>query len=505
LGVRGAVSAQAADRRRPRALSSRRGGLSAVNLSAARLAGAALTALFTLALVFPTQANAQAQPSTITLDEAIAEATGEHPSIAQARAEHRAAEAERKQARAAFGPTLSAAAGVQLWNDEIVFSMGAGGEAAPQLPPPQTPYEEVVAGLFADSEPTVIRSQVTADISLTLTQPLGPLWSIYHGYKAAQIGEEAAEVQVDQATRDQAREAAVAYFQVLQAQAVLETAEQSVEQLEAQVEQIRALVDAGVVNRADMLRIEVALASARQQVIQATSRVRLARANLAVAIGLDPQEAVGAESVGQVSLPALEGTPEEAVDAAIAARPELRQLQLRIEQAQEGVEAQRGAYIPQLVALGQVAHAEGQGLTGSDTAFVGLSLNWNIWEWGADYYAVDAAEAGVVGLEATYVQSRRQVGLQVKMAWYDLQSAVEGYVVAQRAVAQAEEAFRVESVRAEAGQSTSTDLLDAEAALTEARNNRNNALYQALIQNTELIYATGRPVTADRLLGGGIQ
>lgn len=474
-------------------------------------AGAALAVLVAFVVGGPAVAAAQAPEgpaattvaTNVTLEEAIAEATGEHPNIARARADRRAAEAQRKQARANFGPTLSASAGIQFWNDEITFSTSPGGDQVPQLPPPQTPYEEIIAGLFTQSEPTVVRDQVTWDVALTISQPLGPLYSIYHGYRATEFAEEAAEEQVGQVSRDQAREAAVAYFRVLQAQAILETAQQSVEQLAAQVETVSVLVEAGATTPSQRMRIEVALAAAEQEVIQARSRVRLAQSNLAVALGRNAQERVGANAVDADTLPGVAGSPEDAVEAAVANRPELRQLELGIEAAESGVKAEEGTYIPQLVAVGQYSHTEGQGLAGTDTAFVGLSLDWTLWQWGARYYAVDEAEAQVVSLEATQEQTRRQIGLQAKMAWYDLESAVEAYGVAERAVAQAEEAYRVESVRYEAGKSTSTDLLDAQSALTEARNNRNNALYQALIQHTELIYATGRPVTADRLLRGG--
>lgn len=481
------------------------------------------------ALACPALASAQAPPSTpnpstpspstpdqrdpsqppvetgeqISLSEALAEATGQHPNIEQAKADLRAASAQRKQARAHFGPTLSASASAQLWDDEITFSAApGGGGSAPQLPPPQTPYEEVIAGLFANSEPTTIRSQFTWDVSLTISQPLGPLWSIYHGYKAAEYGEDAAQTQVDQATRDQARNAAVAYFRVLQARASLDTAMQSVEQLQAQVDRVRALVDAGAAKHADQLRIEVALASAKQQVSQTRAQLKLARSALAVAINRDPQHPVGASSIDGVDLPSLTGQPSDAVDEAIQARPELQQLELRKEQADEGVEVAKGEYIPQLIALGQYQHTEGQGLTGSNNAFVGLSLDWTIWSWGSRYYAIDEAQAQRVKLDSVYTQTRRQIGLQVKQAWYDLQSALEAYSVAQKAVEQAKEAYRVESVRYDAGESTPTDLLDAQSALTEAQNNRNAALYQALIKNAELIYSTGKPLTAGRLIEG---
>lgn len=413
----------------------------------------------------------------ISLAEALNQASGDHPGIEEARIEERIAETQLKQTRAGFGPTLNVAGTAQLWSDELAFDLGGG-------------------------PPMVMRSQFTWSASVTLTQPLTPLWQVYQGYKANEIGVEAAGVQVTQAQRDQVRDAAVSYFRVLQAAGALSTAEQSVERLEAQVKLLTALIEGGLSVPADKLRIEVALANSKQQVSQARASVRLSRAALAVAIGGSPQEPVGARPIPNIVLPEPGDEPGEVIDEAIEARPEIVQLKLRMEQLDRVVQVQRGAHLPQLVALGQYQHSEGQGLAGSDSAFVGLSLNWDVWKWGADKYTIDEAELQRLKLNSSYTAATRGITLQVQQAWYDLQSAVEGYEVSSQAVAQAEEAYRIESVRYEAGESTPTDLLDAQSALTEAQNNQNAAFYQTLIQNTELIYATGRPLTVDRLLGG---
>lgn len=444
---------------------------------------------------------------SISLQEALDVATGKHPNIEQARAGIKVAEAQRKIARAGFGPTLSAEATAQLWDSELAMDIGMGGGGnGPALPAPSTPYEELIAGMFAaPSEPTIIRAQFTWGASITLAQPLTPLWMVYHGHKAAVLGEEVAESQLDQAQRDLAHQAALSYFRLLQVEASLDTANQSVDRLNSQVEQLEALVAAGAAMKSDKLRLEVALAAAKQDVASLKGSIKVSRSALAVALGLNPAEPIGATPLDEVGLPPLSAEPDDAVEAALDARPELQQLKLQMQQADRAVKVKQGKYVPQVVAMAQYAHAEGQGLSGSDNAFIGLSASWDIWKWGADYYDVDMAQAQRLQLDSAYTQSRRQIGLQVRSAWYDVQSAAEGYAVSTQAVAQAEEAYRIETVRYEAGESTPTDLLAAQSELTEAQNNENNALYQTLIQNTEFIYATGSPLTVESLLGGDNQ
>ena len=450
-------------------------------------------------LLVPATSSAQ----SLSLEQALQEATGEHPSLEQAEQDRRIAENEKKNARTDFFPTLSASASAQYWNDEITFNTGGGGGGdIGQLPPPENPYQQIVADAFVDVEPTTIREQFTWDTTLTLSQPLTPLWSIAEAYRAAKLGEQSAEQKLTTAERQQAQEAAVGYFRVLQAKANLQTSTQSVEQLKAQAERVRALVEAGSAQRQEKLRIEVALANARQEVSRARSDLKMARSNLAVTLGRSPDAALSVQDLSSEGMPQMEGGLDKKLDTAMKSRPELRRLELERRRAETATDATRGQFLPQLVGLAQYQHTAGQGLTGQDTFFVGASLEWEFVQWGRRFHEVDTSQARRVKVESSLTQTRRQLRLQVRQAWYDLEASLESYRVSERAVEQAEEAYRVESARYEAGRSTPTELLDAQSALTEAKNNRNAARYETLINHTRLTYATGRPLTARDLLGG---
>lgn len=446
--------------------------------------------------------TASAQTNSISLTDAV-RAAESHPDVAAAQADVNAAEARRKQARSSFGPTLAASASLQVWNDDITASFGGAGGDAPMLPPPTTPYEEIVAGIAGSSSEITIREQVTWDTSVTLTQPITPLWTVYLGHEAAQIGESVAKSTVDQAHRDRGKDAAVTYFQALQAAAQLDTANQSVAQLEAQQERLADLVELGSVQPGEKLRIDVAVAAARQDVLRAEADLELARSSLAVAIGRDPTTAVTPDPIDAQKVPPIDASLEQWLTTARSERPELRQLRLQDEQVELNERVATAAYIPQLVALAQYSHTAGQGLTGSDTFFVGAALDWTIWEWGKKSYAVDEAEAQRVKLSAAQIQAERQITLQVKSAWLGARASRSALDVASAATRQAEEAYQVAEARFEAGASTPTDLLDAQAALTQARNNESAALYEALIRRAELVHAAGQELDEQTILDGG--
>ncbi|MEZ4461762.1 MAG: TolC family protein [bacterium] len=445
-------------------------------------------------LALPSLASAQA----LGLSDAIERAVRNHPDVAVASTDVDASQARESGSKSAWGPKLSAGADVQVWNEAQSFSFTGGGA---NLPAPTTPYEEVING-FLNSGPVTIRDQVTWSASLTLAQPLTPLWDVYLANQLTKSSTDVAQRQVTATQRRVQRDVVEAFLRVNQAKKQLATAQESVTQLEAQVARLTNLVELGAAQDADRLRIEVALAAAKQQAFRAEADLNLARAAFSVALGEEDGADLDAQvlDVGTLLPPAQ--SLQSMVDEAMTGREELRNLDDQVTQAELNVELKRSSYKPDVVALAQYQHTAGQGLAGSDTFFVGASLKWTIFEWGATSATVDEADATVLKVQISKTQAKRQIALQVRKAYYDYEASRKGFDVAAAAVSGAEEAFRVENERFEAGRSTPTDLLAAQTALTEARNNRDAAYYQGLVNRAELIWATGRVLSARNIVEG---
>jgi outer membrane protein len=76
--------------------------------------------------------------------------------------------------------------------------------------------------------------------------------------------------------------------------------------------------------------------------------------------------------------------------------------------------------------------------------------------------------------------------LQVKDAWLRCQENWKNIGVSRTAIARAEENFRIYQNRFNEQMSTTTDVLDAQTLLTQARSNYNNSLYDYLIARAML-------------------
>jgi len=84
--------------------------------------------------------------------------------------------------------------------------------------------------------------------------------------------------------------------------------------------------------------------------------------------------------------------------------------------------------------------------------------------------------------------------LQVRQAFLSIKEAEKRIDTSQVAVNQAQEDFRMSQVRYEAGVGTNLDVIDAELALTQAKTNYIQALYDYNTSKALLDQAMGVPV-----------
>jgi outer membrane protein len=104
---------------------------------------------------------------------------------------------------------------------------------------------------------------------------------------------------------------------------------------------------------------------------------------------------------------------------------------------------------------------------------------------------VSEAKIAQHGATETLQRLRDQVALEVKKAVLDLQEAEQKIRVADKAIAQATEHFRIAQERYLARITTSTEVIDAEALLTQAHANYVNAVYDHHLAAYALKRATG--------------
>ncbi len=454
-----------------------------------------LTVVLTLLCLRTTPALAQ---ETVTLQQALDAARHSNPALAQADSAIEGAQAKKNSARGAYGPTLSLDGSITVWNKETKMSLSGGGDSGfdlTQLPAPSTPYELLIYGLMQGmSAPMTVQEQVTSQVTLTLVQPITPLWSVYKGNQLAELGIDIAKIQKEQTERDVAFSVVTAYIGVLQAQAVHEAIRDSLERVREQLERMKKLKEKELVAPPDVLKVEVVLAQVEQAEVSLRNTVELARANLAVQMGWGIGRPVTPAPLPMTApiLPAA--SMEQLCTDAENQRIELRLVRSALGQVDLAREMIYQEFIPTVAVMGTLMHMEGSSFQQENSWFVGLNFSWPLWQWGSSYYKFDESSAARRQVEAGYRQARDYVWLEVRKNWLDISSALEEMRVAQRGIDQAEENYRMQKALFEQDYATTSDLLDAESALRQARSQYQVVFWKAVLAGAALSRATGRPV-----------
>jgi len=422
----------------------------------------------------------------LNLSKAVSQSLSTSAELRGATAAKAAEIARRKSVRGNFGPLLRFEFGLQIWDSELTASLG-------DLPIP---------GI--DVPPLSIRDQTTWNLSVSLIQPLTAMWTVYESYELTKLGVDVAELKKRVKVQNRAWKTAEAYLRVKQAEALMRVAANSIKQRQAQEARVRALESAGVIKRQDLLRAQLGVSSAKQNLAAAKRQRYLASAQLALFIGVPPSANLALEPLPPEWETARLNVPEPmASDAArkvaLNQRIELLEVEQRLLQASGNVQVAKSKMLPEVSFIASFLTAGGQELQGSEQFFVGLNLSWNAFDWGATYYQIDVARAGRVQAQAGLDQLREGIGLEVEAARTTMIGARDQLLLARKVIAVAEENFKLQQTRYEQKAATTFDVIEAETQLTKARIDVEMASFEYLVAWAALRRAMGTSPSA--LLG----
>lgn len=278
------------------------------------------------------------------------------------------------------------------------------------------------------------------------------------------------------------------FHDVQAAEANVRTATASVETVEAELAETRAQFDAGRALKSDVLSLEVRLAEAKDQRIQAENGRNLALAALANLLGGVPDdelELVFDESAGS----SLEFDYPQALAEAMEKRPELARARKLVEAAAMKVSSQKTSFLPSVDAEARVYWVDETMSYDADNTnwFAGVQLRWSLFEGGARLARTRRARFELHEMMQADRKAALAVQLDVRTACLAVEEARSRLGVASASVEQAAESLDLVRKQFEGGTATVTRYLEAELMLTKARVRETNARYdlKKAIANTE--------------------
>jgi outer membrane protein len=427
--------------------------------SPAPLAAAAALALFAAA-------PARGQ----TLQEALALAYSNNPTLLSARAALRAVDENVPQALAGWRPQVSIAS-TAGWTDSESRLRAAGRGAT-----------------VTETDRTTTANQ------LTITQPV-----FRGGRTVAQTRRAENQVLAQRArlfgTEQQVLQDSVnAYIAVIRDQELLRLEINNEQVLTEQLRATNERFRVGEITRTDVAQAESRLAAAKARRAQAEGNLQISRATFARQIGLAPQRLAAPQPLR----PPVR-TATEAAQLAAVNNPNVVAALFDEAAARDTVSLQVAQLLPQLSLQGQAFRNENSVQSGAllqGTQAV-LALTLPIYQGGAEYAAVRQARQQAVQQRAVVDDQRRQVAQQATQAFEQLQAS-RAQVEAQRAAIRASE-IALDGVQREAivGSRTTLDVLNAEQELLNNRTQLVQQLATVVSQSFVLASAVGRLTAQD--------
>lgn len=287
--------------------------------------------------------------------------------------------------------------------------------------------------------------------------------------------------------------AVTAYYQYLEAIKLAEVQSQSVKDYADHLKNVQQQFDAGIVAKLDVLTSNVSLANAKKASISADNARDLAEANLnnIMRIGMNTKLNPVDKDFPE---PDFDLTMDQAIAAAQKYRWELVQADYNVRVAKEELRVARSGYMPTVAVGGGYSWKEpGISKVDKDDWAAQATVSWKLWDGGATDAAIKKANEGIRIANEQLLQARESVELEVRQDYLNVLSYREQIRAAEASVAQAEEAYKIATVRYQSGVGINLDVLDAELQLNTARTNYITALYNYNIGLATLEHAMGIP------------
>lgn len=329
--------------------------------------------------------------------------------------------------------------------------------------------------------------------SLTASLPIFTGGKLKGTIKQAKANYQYNEVGVQRTYNEMRSTVTDGYFKMLQADNMQKLSAESVTRLEDHLKNVQAQYDVGVVAKVDVLRSQVELANAKQTLIQAENSYQVAEANMNKIVGLPMDTTLKLDNL--LVYNAYDQNMDDCLAYAAEHRPELMQAKYGVDAAKGALMVARSGHMPQVAASATQQWSDSNWPGDEDGKWgVGVNVSLNVFDTGVTLSKIHGAEADLKKAEETYRNTVDSVNLDVRSNYLGLREAEKRISTTKLAVEQADEDYRIAQLRYMSGVGTNTDVLDAQVALTQAKTNYTQALYDYNTSKTALETSIGVPM-----------
>ena len=273
--------------------------------------------------------------------------------------------------------------------------------------------------------------------------------------------------------------------------AALDAAQVSEQSAQASFAAAQARYTAGSATPADKLSAQTAYSQATLNRITADGILKKSQGTLANVLGLDANRNIALVSANTIAMPTNFATNVDTlIEQARLRRPDLQAIAAQVKAAKANTDAARAAGQP-TISLAAANNYNSISSSNTHNSSIGINFSVPIFSGYAPTYRVRAAEAQVEAKNAQLERLSLQVALDVWTAYQNLITLTQTLQTTADLLDSATQSERTALGRYKAGLGTMLDVLSAQSALANARQQRVLATFNWNISRAALAQAIG--------------
>ncbi|MCD7936222.1 MAG: TolC family protein [Tannerellaceae bacterium] len=349
--------------------------------------------------------------------------------------------------------------------------------------------------MFFEGNSVQIGTDNNYSLGFSAAMPLvnAPLW------KSLAISALDVELAVEQARSskiDMVNQVTKSYFGVMLAKDSYDVLMESYRNAMENYLDIEQKYNQGTVAEYDLIRADVTVKNIEPSVFQAENAVTLAKWQLKALMAVDLDLNIDiANDLNDYESELFGDYLSQ--QTSLQDNTTLRQIDIQGEQLRESLTMQKYEYLPTLSLTGNynwTAMANDfkfNNYNWNPYSMIGVTLTVPIFSGGKKYNNIRQTRVSINQLQWQREDTERNLQLAVKQQMDNMNTSIKQYDASRKSVEQAERGYLIAQKRYDTGAGTLLELNDAELALTQARLNFNQSIYDYMTAKADLLQITG--------------
>tara|TARA_R110001599_G_C12277354_1_gene663187 strand:+ start:28206 stop:29486 length:1281 start_codon:yes stop_codon:yes gene_type:complete len=416
---------------------------------------------------------------TLSLDEALALALRNNTAVTNAQLQREAAQDDVNALRTSRYPRLDVSGGIShnMEDQEYTFDEGVWGD-----------YPNI--GEIPGDDITITSSSgISRLLSAGITQPLSQQYRLALSIEQGEVREDMATEFIRLTQQDVARVVKQDYVDILQTQSTLAATRESIIFYTSLVELVSNYVTQRMAFEYELLETRARLARRELNANTQLNRLSTQRERMNSLLGRDINTAFEVSELPATAF--LSGGLQDAVSTALSQRPEVRESQLKVKDAELGYDIKRAEYLPDLDLSVRYTRLYDTSFIPDTEAYVGLHARWEIYDWGRKKNELASKDSMIRHAENSARELKNRVTIDVRSSFRAIAEAEEAIEVARLSQAAARDKLRVLMNQYKQQSTLLQNVLDAESDLDQANNAYNRAVLSVWKAQAELERAIG--------------